>query len=156
MASVSRWSTTEANVNEPPQPPRRNHHSLSAFGSSMVKKTLSDLGGLVYSTEVGRTCPVCRQAIAECVCHTPKRPMLAMALSECPRETKGRAGKGVTLVKGVPLDDDELMALGKKLKAACGSGGTVKDGVIEVQGDHVEKVMSALVAQGFTVKRAGG
>ena len=121
----------------------------------MVKKTLSDLGGLVYSTEVGRTCPVCRQAIAECVCHTPKRPT-GDGIVRVSRETKGRAGKGVTLVKGVPLDDDELMALGKKLKAACGSGGTVKDGVIEVQGDHVEKVMSALVAQGFTVKRAGG
>ena len=121
----------------------------------MVKKTLSDLGGLVYSTEVGRTCPVCRQAIAECVCHTPKRPV-GDGVVRVSRETKGRAGKGVTLVKGVPLDDDELMALGKKLKAACGSGGTVKDGVIEVQGDHVEKVMAALVAQDFTVKRAGG
>lgn len=128
---------------------------MSAFGSVMVKKTLSDLGGLVYSTEVGRTCPVCRQAIAECACHTPKRPA-GDGIVRVSRETKGRAGKGVTLVKGVPLDDEALTALGKKLKAACGSGGTVKDGVIEVQGDHVEKVMVTLVAQGFTVKRAGG
>ena len=72
------------------------------------------------------------------------------------RETKGRAGKGVTLVRGVPLDDAALVVLGKQLKAACGSGGTVKDGVIEVQGDHVERVMTTLQGQGFKVKRAGG
>lgn len=72
------------------------------------------------------------------------------------RETKGRAGKGVTLVRGLPLDDDALSALAKQLKAACGSGGTVKDGVVEVQGDHVDKLLPLLQARGFTVKRAGG
>ena len=72
------------------------------------------------------------------------------------RETKGRAGKGVTLVKGLPLGDADLIALGKKIKASCGSGGTVKDGVVEVQGDHCERVMVFLQALGFTVKRAGG
>lgn len=117
--------------------------------------SLSDLGGLVYSTEVGRTCPVCRQAIASCTCKAVQRPS-GDGVVRVSRETKGRAGKGVTLVRGVPLNDDELNALGKKLKAACGSGGTVKDGVIEVQGDHVERVMAALQAQGFKVKRAGG
>lgn len=121
----------------------------------MAKLSLSDLGGLVYSTEVGRTCPVCRQAIAACICKAVQRPA-GDGIVRVSRETKGRAGKGVTLVRGVPLGDDELAALGKKLKAACGSGGTVKDGVIEVQGDHVDKVMVALVAQGFKVKRAGG
>lgn len=121
----------------------------------MAKLSLSDLGGLVYSTDVGRTCPVCRQAVAACVCKAVQRPA-GDGVVRVLRETKGRAGKGVTLVRGVPLDDDELAALGKKLKAACGSGGTVKDGVIEVQGDHVERVMAALQAQGFKVKRAGG
>lgn len=72
------------------------------------------------------------------------------------RQTKGRAGKGVTLVKGLDWDDAALIALGKQLKTACGSGGTVKDGVIEVQGDHVERVMELLKAQGHSVKRAGG
>jgi translation initiation factor 1 len=72
------------------------------------------------------------------------------------RETKGRKGKGVTLVKGVALDDAALAALAKQLKAACGSGGTVKDGVIEVQGDHCDQVMQLLVRQGMNVKRAGG
>ncbi len=72
------------------------------------------------------------------------------------RETKGRAGKGVTLVKGLALDDTALQALGKQLKTACGSGGTVKDGVIEVQGDHCERVMALLTTRGHKVKRAGG
>jgi len=72
------------------------------------------------------------------------------------RETKGRAGKGVTLVKGVLLDATALAALGKQLKAACGTGGTVKDGVIEVQGDHVDRVIEMLRARSYTVKRAGG
>jgi translation initiation factor 1 len=72
------------------------------------------------------------------------------------RETKGRGGKAVTLVKGVALDPTALVELGKKLKAACGSGGTVKDGVIEVQGDHCDRIVEVLKAQGFTVKRAGG
>lgn len=121
----------------------------------MAKLNLSDLGGLVYSTEVGRTCPVCRHAIAACTCNAPQRPA-GDGIVRVSRETKGRAGKGVTLVRGVPLDDAALAALGKQLKAACGSGGTVKDGVIEVQGDHVERVMAALQAQGFKVKRAGG
>jgi translation initiation factor 1 len=72
------------------------------------------------------------------------------------RETKGRAGKGVTLVRGLALDNLALVTLGKQLKTACGSGGTVKDGVIEVQGDHCDKVIEVLKNQGFSVKRAGG
>ncbi len=72
------------------------------------------------------------------------------------RETKGRGGKGVTLVRGLALEPLALAALGKQLKTACGSGGTVKDGVIEVQGEHCDRVMELLMAQGFVVKRAGG
>lgn len=72
------------------------------------------------------------------------------------RETKGRGGKAVTLVKGLALDAAALTLLGKQLKAGCGTGGTVKDGVIEIQGEHIERVMAALKAQGHTVKRAGG
>jgi len=72
------------------------------------------------------------------------------------RDTKGRGGKCVTLIKGVPLDGTALAALGKTLKAACGSGGTVKDGVIEIQGDHCELVVERLKKNGWVVKRAGG
>ena len=71
-------------------------------------------------------------------------------------ETKGRKGKGVALIKGLALDADVLALTAKQLKAACGSGGTVKDGVIEIQGDHRDLVVAALVKQGRTVKRAGG
>ena len=72
------------------------------------------------------------------------------------RETKGRGGKSVTLVRGLALDAAALAALGKQLKAACGSGGTVIDGCVEVQGDHVATVMAALVKLGYAVKRSGG
>ena len=113
-------------------------------------------GGLVYSTDSGRMCPVCRQPQAQCQCRTAKPVPAGDGIVRVSRETKGRAGKGVTLVKGVALESEALIALGKQLKATCGSGGTVKDGVIEVQGDHVERVMEALKKQGFTVKRAGG
>ncbi len=112
--------------------------------------------GLVYSTDSGRMCPTCRQPLAQCRCNAaPARPT-GDGVVRVSRETKGRAGKGVTLVRGLPLDDAALVALGKQLKALCGSGGTVKDGVIEVQGDHCERVIDALKAQGYTVKRAGG
>ena len=72
------------------------------------------------------------------------------------RESKRRGGKVVTLVKGLALSDAELTVFAKQLKAACGSGGSVKDGVIEVQGDHVERLMGVLETQGYRVKRAGG
>jgi translation initiation factor 1 len=119
-------------------------------------KSRSPTGGLVYSTETGRMCPECRQPVAQCICRAAPPPPPGDGMVRVSRETKGRAGKGVTLVKGLPLAPIELVALGKQLKAACGSGGTVKDGVIEVQGDHVERVMAALVAQGYVVKRSGG
>lgn len=68
-------------------------------------------------------------------------------------ETKGRKGKGVTLISGVPLEPAELAQLGKQLKQKCGSGGTVKDGVIEVQGDHCESLVEALKKLGWNVKK---
>ncbi|MFZ4284961.1 translation initiation factor Sui1 [Variovorax sp. HJSM1_2] len=120
---------------------------------------LSSLSGLVYSTDNGRMCPDCRQPMASCQCKAIAAAQAVPAgdgIVRVSRETKGRGGKAVTLVKGVPLNAEELQALGKKLKSACGSGGTVKDGVIEVQGDHCEPVMKLLQAQGFKVKRAGG
>ena len=72
------------------------------------------------------------------------------------RETKGRKGKGVTLVTGVPLEGAELADLGKLLKTRCGAGGTVKNGVIEIQGHHRDKVVAELESRGWTVKKAGG
>ena len=120
---------------------------------------LANLGGLVYSTDSGRMCPDCRQPVASCIC---KAQAQAQQLSKTDgvvrvsRETKGRGGKSVTLVKGLPLDALALAVLAKQLKAACGSGGTVKDGVIEVQGDHCDTLVAALQKQGYAAKRAGG
>jgi translation initiation factor 1 len=113
-------------------------------------------GGLVYSTDGGRMCPGCRQPTAQCVCAQKAAIVSSDGIVRVSRETKGRNGKAVTLVKGLALDHAALTALGKRLKAACGSGGTVKDGVIEVQGDHVERVIDALRMHGHVVKRAGG
>ncbi|WP_439587477.1 translation initiation factor Sui1 [Hydrogenophaga sp.] len=120
-----------------------------------MKNKLS-AGGLVYSTEAGRMCPACRQPVAQCRCKQAAPAPAGDGVVRVSRETKGRGGKAVTLVKGLALDAAALTALGKQLKAACGSGGTVKEGVIEVQGDHVERVVTALQAAGYRVKRAGG
>ena len=110
---------------------------------------------LVYSTEAGRICPACRQPIAACQCGQKTAPT-GDGIVRVSRETKGRKGKGVTLVRGLALDETALAALAKQLKAACGSGGTVKDWVIEIQGDHIERVMEFLGKAGHQVKRAGG
>ncbi len=100
--------------------------------------------------------------MAQCQCAANKRA-LAVAGSAAAdgvlrvrRETGGRGGKTVTTVRGLALDAVALAALAKQLKAACGSGGTAKDGVIEVQGDHVDAVMAALAKRGYVVKRSGG
>ena len=119
-------------------------------------KSFADLGGLVYSTESGPMCPACRQPVAQCVCKLNKPLPTGDGIVRVSCETKGRGGKAVTLVKGVLVDEAALEQLGKQLKSACGSGGTVKDGVIEVQGDHVERVMAALQKLGHKVKRVGG
>jgi translation initiation factor 1 len=111
---------------------------------------------LVYSTDTGRVCPGCGQAAADCRCKALAATPKGDGIVRVSHETKGRKGKGVTLVRGVPVDAAALAALGKQLKAQCGTGGTVKDGVIEVQGDHRDTVIAALQKQGMTVKRAGG
>jgi translation initiation factor 1 len=113
-------------------------------------------GGLVYSTEHGKTCPGCRHPVAQCTCKRQSVVPAGDGIVRVSRDTKGRGGKCVTLIKGVPLDEAGLVALGKTLKAACGTGGTVKDGVIEVQGDHCDLVMEKLKKNGWVVKRAGG
>ena len=120
---------------------------------------------LVYSTDSGRVCPACGQPVAHCTCKATAAAQArarqagsgkADNIVRVQLDTKGRKGKGVTVVTGAPLPDDALAQLGKQLKALCGAGGTVKDGVIEVQGDHREVVMAALQKLGYTVKRVGG
>ena len=117
----------------------------------------SGAGGLVYSTEGGRMCPACRRPLAECVCGKQVQPVAkGDGVVRVSRETKGRGGKAVTLVRGLALDAEALAALGKRLRTACGAGGTLKDGVLEVQGDHCERVMDWLTKEGWVVKRSGG
>ncbi len=113
-------------------------------------------GGLVYSTELGRTCPDCRQPLSACRCRRGDAPPKGDGVVRVGRETKGRKGAGVTIVTGVPLAGEALAALAKALKQRCGSGGTVRDGVIELQGDHRDVVVAELQQRGWTVKRIGG
>lgn len=108
---------------------------------------------LVYSTDAGRMCPQCRKPSAVCECGKKVAPT-GDGIARVSREK--RNGKVVTVVKGLPLPQAELTAFGKQLRAQCGSGGTCKDFVIEVQGDHADKVMAALQAAGHKAKRAGG
>ncbi|WP_320824345.1 translation initiation factor Sui1 [Reinekea sp.] len=109
----------------------------------------------VYSTESGKICPNCDQPIAECLCRTQSPPE-GDGIVRLHRETKGRKGKGVTLIKGVLATPMELKALAKELKARCGTGGTVKDGVIEIQGDFRDLLLDTLTNKGYQVKKSGG
>lgn|SRR5690625_4027733 len=102
---------------------------------------------LVYSTDHGR---IRETAAATPSAATAGGPVLIR------RETKGRKGKGVTTVSGLPLNAAELKALASRLKQLCGTGGAVKENVIEIQGDHREKLQAELKSQGYTVKLAGG
>ena len=112
---------------------------------------------LVYSTDAGRMCPTCRQPLAACRCGKPAASTgSADGIVRVSRESKGRGGKTVTLVLGLALDEAGLAALGKRLRSACGAGGAVKDGVLEIQGDHRERVAALLAEAGPRVKIAGG
>ncbi len=116
-------------------------------------------GGLVYSTDSGRTCPACRQAQADCRCKALAAAATRAAgdgIARVTREKQGRGGKTVTVVRGLPLAAEALADLGKRLRNACGAGGTAKDGVLEVQGDHADRVVALLLAEGHKAKRAGG
>jgi translation initiation factor 1 len=104
--------------------------------------------GLVYSTDTGRTCPDCGHPVKQCCCRKTSRPQ-GDTVVRVSRETKGRKGSGVCLITGLPLNEAELKKLAGELKKKCGSGGTVKNGVIEIQGDHREFLVDALIKLGF-------
>lgn len=118
---------------------------------SRLQRT-SGLGGLVYSTEAGRMCPACRQAVADCICNRSAAPA-GDGVARVACDTQGRRGKAVTVVRGVALAEGALTQLARELKAACGVGGTLKGGVIELQGEHVERVLAELGARGLRVRR---
>ena len=115
---------------------------------------------LVFSTGAGRLCPECTRPLGECRCKRskPAQPVVAAGdgIVRVSRETKGRKGKGVTVIKGVPLAGADLEALATKLKKRCGCGGTVDAGSIEIQGDHRDLLLEELGKLGYTVRRSGG
>ena len=112
--------------------------------------------GTVYSTEHGRMCPDCDEPLLQCSCDRGKILPSKDGIVRVGRETKGRKGKGVTIVTCLSLGLDDLRDLAKGLKQKCGSGGTVKAGVIEIQGDHRDAVALELKAKGYRVKMIGG
>ncbi|SDH70208.1 translation initiation factor 1 [Pseudomonas flavescens] len=123
----------------------------------MAKKAASfaGLGGLVYSTDAGRHCPGCGQPVDACSCSRMAIPE-GDGIARVRRETKGRGGKTVTTVSGVPLAEEPLKELASALKKRCGCGGALKDGVIEIQGEHVELLLGELLKRGFKAKKSGG
>ena len=115
---------------------------------------------LVYSTEFGQVCSECQKPVSKCDCKKKKlepRPEAKQdGVIRIRREVKGRKGKTVTAIYGFQFDQSNLKALAKQLKQQCGTGGSVKDDMIIIQGDHRETLMKLLKAQGHNVKLSGG
>lgn len=112
--------------------------------------------GLVYSTDKGRICTGCGHSIKACCCGNKQVQLQGDGVVRVSREFKGRKGSGVCLITGLPLVDAEIKKIAKKLKKKCGAGGAVKKGVIEIQGDHREVLVQALIKLGYKAKLAGG
>ena len=126
------------------------------MGNSNMAAKKQKNSGLVYSTDRGRMCPKCGKPAAQCSCASDSGSPKGDGVVRVARETKGRRGKGVTVVTGVPLGGEALKQLATRLKQKCGTGGTVKNGVIEIQGDHRDVLVDMLAEQGWTVRRSGG
>ncbi|MCF8104031.1 MAG: translation initiation factor Sui1 [Desulfohalobiaceae bacterium] len=110
----------------------------------------------VYSSERGRLCPECGRPVSGCRCAAGADLPEEGGPVRVSRESKGRKGRGVTVISGLPLKETDLKILGRKLKKKCGSGGTVKSGTIEIQGDHRDLVLTELKNLGYAVKKSGG
>ena len=121
-----------------------------------MKKCCSPDAPLVWSSELGRVCPDCGKASGACSCLRKGERPEGAGVVRVRRESKGRGGKMVTVISGLPGADSTLGELAGALKRRCGSGGTVKDGNIEIQGDQCDLIISELTLRGFKVKRAGG
>ena len=121
-----------------------------------MKKTSPHDAPVVYSSELGRICPECGKAKAACACRSRTVCAKGDGIVRILRESKGRGGKTVTVITGVPLDETALQKLAGELKRRCGSGGTLKEGHIEIQGDHRDLLLTELEKRGYKVKKAGG
>ena len=119
---------------------------------------------LVFSTETGRSCPECGKPVSSCSCKKKKAVKADKLLKGYPDdgtiriqwEFKGRKGKTVTAVFGVPLENEKLQKFAKTLKCRCGAGGSVKEGVIVIQGDHRQTLLDEIKKHGYIAKLAGG
>lgn len=111
---------------------------------------------LVYSTESGRLCPQCHRPVTGCVCGKDRPAASGDGIVRLHRETKGRGGKAVTLITGLPLGEEDMRELARALKQKCGVGGALKADHIEIQGDQRPTLKAELEKRGFTVKIAGG
>ncbi len=121
-----------------------------------VAKQSSSSSRLVYTTDGGKLCPQCQRPVPDCVCGRDRPAATGDGVVRIRRETKGRGGKAVTVVSGVPLAEAALKDLAKQLKQRCGVGGSVKGGSIEIQGDQRPILQAELEKRGYTVKLAGG
>lgn len=101
-------------------------------------------------------CPKCHQLKKTCTCTSEPSTPSKSSVVRVGRETKGRRGKGVTIISELPLDQDGLMELAATLKTRLGTGGTVKEGRIEVQGDHRDRIVAQIEAMSYRAKRVGG
>ena len=110
----------------------------------------------VYSSELGRLCPQCQRAIAACVCRTERPAGAGDGVVRLRRESKGRGGKAVTVIEGIPEDPNKLKLICKQLKQRCGVGGAVKDLQLEIQGDQRSTCKQQLETMGYRVKLSGG
>ena len=112
----------------------------------------------VYTTESGRICPECGRPVADCLCKkksaqpAPKGDGVIRVFLD----KKSRGGKTVSVITGLPLNEEALKALATDLKKRCGAGVAVKEGAIEIQGDHRDALIAALAEKGYRAKKAGG
>ena len=111
---------------------------------------------LVYSTSGGRICPDCKKSIDQCVCVKKNSASFQGKRIRVRRDKKGRRGKTVTIISGIPLNENGLLELASELKRKCGTGGSVKNDEILIQGDRIEIAIKFLEKKGYSAKRAGG
>lgn len=115
------------------------------------------MGNLVYSSGIGSVCPKCENPAQQCICRKiAALQTLGDGIVRIGRSTNGRKGKGVSVITGLPCTAIELASVAKRLKQKCGTGGTVKEGTIEIQGDHRDLLVKELAALGYRARKSGG
>jgi translation initiation factor 1 len=110
----------------------------------------------VYSTGSSPPCPDCFMPVADCICEKTNRTVSGGGIAKIRREVRGRKGKTVTAISGLEMNGEALRRLASELKQSCGAGGSIKAGVILIQGDRISQVKSFLENKGFKVKQTGG